>query len=73
MDDYLELVAHHYGRSQNYAKALEYLERAADKAASLDAGAQAAEMWRRAHKVAARMGDEAAVRRVEERLAAAAV
>jgi predicted ATPase len=71
LDDYLELIAHHYARSQNFAKALEYLERAGDKAAALDARAQAAELWRRARKVAARMHDEAAEQRIVERLARA--
>lgn len=70
LDDHLELIAHHYARSQNFPKALDYLERAGDKAAALDAGPQAAEMWRRARKVAVRMGDEAAERRIQERLAA---
>ena len=68
LDDYLELIAHHYARSQNFPKALDYLERAGEKAAALDAGAQAAEMWRRAQKVAARMGDESAEQRVQARL-----
>jgi class 3 adenylate cyclase/predicted ATPase len=69
IDDYLELVAHHYARSQNFPKALDYLERAGDKAAGLDAGAQAAELWTRARKVAARMGDDVADQRLLERLA----
>jgi class 3 adenylate cyclase len=70
LDDYLELIAHHYARSQNFPKALDYLERAGEKAAALDAGAQATVLWKRALKVAARMGDKAAERRVERRLAA---
>jgi len=69
LDDYLELIAHHYARSQNFPKALDYLERAGDKAAALDAVAQAVEMWTRARKVAARMGDEAAEHRILGRLA----
>jgi class 3 adenylate cyclase/predicted ATPase len=69
LDDYLELIAHHYARSQDFPKALDYLERAGEKAAALDAGAQAAEMWRRAQKVAARMGDGAAEKRIADRLA----
>lgn len=69
LDDYLELIAHHYARSQNFPKALDYLERAGEKAAALDAGAQAAELWKRALKVAVRMGDQAAERRVLDRLA----
>jgi class 3 adenylate cyclase/predicted ATPase len=69
LDEYLELIAHHYARSQNFPKALDYLERAGEKAAALDAGAQAAELWKRALKVAGRMGDEAAERRVQARLA----
>jgi class 3 adenylate cyclase/predicted ATPase len=69
LDDYLELVAHHYARSQDFPKALDYLERAGEKAAALDAVAQAAEMWTRARKVAVRMGDAAAEQRILGRLA----
>ncbi len=69
LDEYLELVAHHYARSQDFPKALDYLERAGDKAAALDARDQAAELWRRARKVAARMGDKAAEQRLLDRLA----
>jgi class 3 adenylate cyclase len=69
LDEYLELVAHHYARSQDYPKALDYLERAGEKAAALDARDQATELWRRARKVAARMGDEAAEQRLLDRLA----
>jgi class 3 adenylate cyclase len=70
LDDYLELLAHHYALSQDFPKALDYLERAGDKAAALDAGPQAAELWKRARKVASRMGDEAAEQRLVERLSA---
>lgn len=69
LDEYLELVAHHYARSQDFPKALDYLERAGDKAVALDARDQATELWRRARKVAARMGDEAAEQRLLDRLA----
>ncbi len=32
LDDYLGLLAHHYGRTDNFSKAVEYLERAAHQA-----------------------------------------
>ena len=69
-EEHLELLAHHYARSHDLSKALEYLERAGDKAAALNAKKQARDLWRRALKVAARLGDEAAERRVDGRLAA---
>ena len=43
LDDHLEVLAHHYARSEDLAKALDYLERAGEKAAALDATPHAAE------------------------------
>jgi predicted ATPase len=71
VEEHLPRVAHYWALSRNLPKALAYLERAAERAAALDAQAQAAEMWRRARKVAGRLGDEDAERRISERLAAA--
>ena len=59
-DDHMELLAHYYVRSDDLARALECLERAAMRAAALDARGHAAELWDRAVKVAARLGDEQA-------------
>jgi class 3 adenylate cyclase len=68
IDDHLEVLAHHYAESLDLAKALDYLERAGERAASLDAVPQSREMWSRARKMAERLGDEAASRRMEARL-----
>jgi class 3 adenylate cyclase len=68
-DEHLELLAHYYARSDNLEKALEYLERAGARAASLDANTQAVQLWDRAKKVAERLGDANAERRISDRLA----
>jgi predicted ATPase len=57
-EDHAELLAHYYVRGGEHAKALDCLRRAAARAAELDARAHAAELWERAAKVAARLGDE---------------
>jgi class 3 adenylate cyclase len=69
IDDHLEVLAHYYARSEDLAKALDYLERAGEKAAALDAAPHAAELWRRALKVAVKLGDREAEERVRVRLA----
>jgi predicted ATPase len=56
-EDHMELLAHYWVRSDDPAKALDCLERAAARAAALDARAHAAELWERAVKVAVRIGD----------------
>ena len=48
LDDHLEVLAHYYARSEDLAKALDYLERAGEKAAALDATPHAGRAWRRA-------------------------
>ena len=70
LDEHLSLLAHYYGRSDDLPKALAYLERAAEGAVQLEAGFQAAELLRRAGRVAAELGDAAAQGRIGERLAA---
>jgi len=67
-DEHLELLAHYYARSNNFEKALEYLERAAVRAESLDAGTQALQLWNRARNVAQRLGDADTERRITDRL-----
>jgi len=69
IDDRLEVLAHYYARSHDLAKALDYLERAGGKAAAIDANAHAIELWQRALKVADKLGDQEAQRRVREHLA----
>jgi predicted ATPase len=68
IDEHLETLAHHYAESLELGKALEYLERAGERAASLDAGLQAREMWTKARAVADRLEDRAAAERIETRL-----
>jgi class 3 adenylate cyclase len=66
LDDRLEVLAYYYARSDNSRKALEYLEKAAARAASLNANAQALELWRRALKVAGKLEDAEAKRRIDD-------
>ena len=69
LDEHLDVLAHYYGRSDDLTKALEYLERAADDATRLNADYQAAELWRRAARVANELGDADAEARIAARLA----
>ena len=69
-DEYLEVLASYYARSRDLKKALEYLERAGARAASLDANEQAVELWSRARQIATKLEDEGATRRIAERLSA---
>lgn len=70
LDDHLEVIAQHFAQSDDLVKALGYLERAGERAAGFDANERAAEQWRRAIKVAEKLGDAQAKQRVQERLAA---
>ena len=70
LNDHLEVIAHHYARSDEPVKALDYLDRAGQRAAALDATDSARELWGQALKVAQKLGDLAATERVQERLAA---
>jgi class 3 adenylate cyclase len=72
LDDHLERLAHHHAQSQDFPRALDYLERAAAKAAALDAGTQALELWHRAHRLAVKLGDTGAEERIAGRLEALA-
>ena len=69
LDDYLDVLANYYSRSSDLDKALDYLERAGERAASLDAPQQAAGLWERAVKVAERLEDPDAAQRVQGRIA----
>jgi class 3 adenylate cyclase len=69
VDEHLEELAFWFYRSDRPDRALAYLERAAERAESLDARPQAAELWTRARKVASRVGDEEAAARADARLA----
>lgn len=63
-DEHLEVLASYYARSRNRRKALEYLELAGARAASLNANAQALEVWNRARKVAEELQDAQSERRI---------
>ena len=73
IEEHLPRLAHYYALSRDRRKALDYLERAAERAASIDAGEQAAQLWSRALKVARHLENDEAVARVEERLRASGV
>jgi predicted ATPase len=73
VDDRLEVLAHYFALSTDLEKGLRYLERAAQRAAALDAEADAIELWRRALLVAERLGDAEAQARVREQLSTAAL
>ena len=68
LDDYLDVLANYYSRSEDLGKALAYLERAGERAASLDAPQQAAALWERAVKVAERLEDPSAADRIRARI-----
>ena len=68
VEEQLDHLAFLFYRSADLAKALEYLERAADRAAALGAPEHEAELLGRAKKAAERAGDEAAIQRVTQRL-----
>jgi Cdc6-like AAA superfamily ATPase len=68
LDDKLELLAFYCARGGDLERALEYLERAADRATSLRAHTQAALFRSRAAAVAERVTDPVARDRIERRL-----
>ena len=67
-DEHLEMLASYYARSRDLPKALEYLERAGARAASLDANEHAVELWGRAREIAEKLNDATAERRITEQL-----
>jgi predicted ATPase len=72
LDSHLEEVAHHYARAHDLGKALEYLERGAERAAELGANDEAGRLWLRALRAANRLNDEAAAERIRDRMTAVA-
>jgi hypothetical protein len=69
LDDHIDVLAYHYYRSDDQSKAIPYLERSADRALDRDDRARAAELVRRAQKVAGRLGDATEEKRLSDRLA----
>jgi class 3 adenylate cyclase len=68
LDDQLERLAFYWARGGNLERALECLEQAADRASSLRAKTQAANLWSRAASVAEKVNDPQARDRIERRL-----
>jgi class 3 adenylate cyclase len=56
LDAHVETLAYHYYRSDDHAKAVEYLQRAASRALSVGNDREAEDLKRRARKAAARAG-----------------
>ena len=57
--EYYEMLAHHYYEAQDWEKALNHLEKAADKAKAAFANQEALDFYARAMEVAGRLGDPA--------------
>jgi predicted ATPase len=70
LDDHIDALAYHYYRSDDQSKAPAYLEQAADRSLARGDGVEAAELLRRAQKVAGRLGNGGEERRLADRLAA---
>jgi class 3 adenylate cyclase len=68
IDDQLERLAFYWARGGDLERALECLERAADRATTLRARTQAANLWSRAASVAEKVNDPEARDRIERRL-----
>lgn len=65
----LEQLAFYFYRSDETAKALDYLDRAADSALAVESPARAERLWTRARRLAERGGDAGAVQAFDEKLA----
>jgi class 3 adenylate cyclase len=68
LDERMEMLAHYHAQSGNLSKALEYLDRSAERAESWGQREEAVRLWQRALRVAERMDDPAAVDRLRARL-----
>jgi class 3 adenylate cyclase len=68
IEAHLEELAHHYARANDYAKALAYLERGADRAVELGAADEAGRLWLRALRAANRLEDAEAADRIRTRI-----
>lgn len=70
LDEYAERLAFYFYRSDERAKALGYLELAGNRASGVEAFGRAEELWDRAGKLAAKLGDTEAERRIATHLEA---
>jgi len=67
-DDRLEQLAFYFYRSDEHAKALDYLDRAAERALAVESLPRAEELWTRALRLAERTGDAARANQIKDRL-----
>ncbi len=72
LDERMEMLAHYHAQSGNLSKALDYLDRSAERAEEWGQRDEAVRLWRRALRVAERMDDGRAAERLRERLGDAA-
>jgi class 3 adenylate cyclase len=68
VDEQLEQLAFYFYRSDDTGKGFDYLDRAAEHAVGVEALARAEELWRRARRLAERMGDEERTERIDRQL-----
>ncbi|HET8526408.1 MAG TPA: AAA family ATPase [Actinomycetota bacterium] len=67
-DDRLDQLAFYFYRSDEHATALDYLDRAAERAAAVEALGRAEELWMRARRLADRVDDPERASAVDRRL-----
>jgi hypothetical protein len=68
LDERMEMLAHYHAQSGNLSKALDYLDRSAERAESWGQRDEALRLWQRALRVAQQMDDPAAAARLRDRL-----
>jgi class 3 adenylate cyclase len=68
LDERMEMLAHYHAQSGNLSKALEYLDRSAERADGWGQREEAIRLWRRALRVAERMDDPQAAERLRQQL-----
>jgi predicted ATPase len=68
VDEQLEQLAFYFYRSDDTGKGFDYLDRAAEHAVRVEALGRAEELWKRARRLAERMGDEERTERVDRQL-----
>ena len=72
LDERMEMLAHYHAQSGNLSKALDYLDRSAERAESWGQRDEALRLWQRALRVAQQMDDPAAAERLRARIGAGA-
>ena len=69
VDERLDQLAFYFYRSDETDKGLEYLERAAEHATTVEALGRAEQLWERERRLAERVGDRERVEHVDGKLA----